>query len=68
MRVASARRPAEKSLATTVRTPCALSMQMTARPTGPQPITIGDVAFLDLGSADGVPADGHRFGEGGEVW
>ena len=38
--VASARRPAEKSLAITVRTPLALSMQMTASPTGPQPTTI----------------------------
>jgi hypothetical protein len=38
--VASARQPAEKSLAITVRTPCALSMQITARPIGPQPMTI----------------------------
>ena len=38
--VASARRPGEKSLAITVRTPCAFSMQITARPIGPQPITI----------------------------
>ena len=38
--VASARRPAEKSLATTVRTPRALSIRITASPIGPQPITI----------------------------
>ena len=37
---ASARRPGEKSLATTVRTPWALSMRITPRPTGPQPMTI----------------------------
>ena len=37
---ASARRPAERSDATTVRTPRAFSQQITARPTGPQPSTI----------------------------
>ena len=37
---ASSRRPDEKSLATTVRTPLALSIRITPRPTGPQPITI----------------------------
>ena len=37
---ASSRRPGEKSLATTVRTPLALSIRITPRPTGPQPITI----------------------------
>ena len=36
---ARARRPGEKSLATMVSTPSALSWQITARPTGPQPIT-----------------------------
>src|SRR5450759_2923317 len=39
-REASSRRAAEKSLATIVCTPRALSRQMTARPIGPQPITI----------------------------
>ena len=37
--VASARRPGEKSLATTVRTPVALSIAITPSPIGPQPIT-----------------------------
>ncbi|CAM4205235.1 hypothetical protein NONI108955_14435 [Nocardia ninae] len=36
---ASSRRRGEKSLATTVRTPAAFSMLITARPIGPQPIT-----------------------------
>ena len=39
-RVASARRAAERSLATTVFTPRVFSSEMTARPIGPQPITI----------------------------
>ena len=43
---ASARRPGEKSLAMTVRTPLALSMQITDRPIGPHPITIATVRFL----------------------
>ena len=38
--VASARRPGEKSLATTVRTPEALSIAITPSPIGPQPMTI----------------------------
>ena len=37
---------AEKSLATTWRTPRALSMEITARPTGPHPITIATSRFL----------------------
>ena len=43
---ASARRPPEKSLAITVRTPLAFSMQITERPMGPQPMTIATVRFL----------------------
>ena len=61
--VASSRRPAEKSLATTVPTPCALSIAMTARPTGPQPITIASSPFFDLRPADRVPADRERLGQ-----
>ena len=38
-RFARARRPGEKSLATMVFTPRALRWQMTARPSGPQPMT-----------------------------
>ena len=37
--VASARRPGDRSLAMIVRTPVALSMPMTASPTGPHPTT-----------------------------
>ena len=36
---------------------------MTASPTGPQPMTIGDVLLADLRPAHGVMADGHRLGE-----
>ena len=43
---ASARRPAAGSLATIVRTPRAFSMQITARPIGPQPITIATSRFF----------------------
>ncbi len=42
---ASRRRAAEGSLATTVRTPRALSCRITARPTGPQPSTIAVSRF-----------------------
>ena len=45
-RVASARRAGDRSLATTVPTPRALSWQITIRPTGPQPITIAVSPFL----------------------
>ena len=44
--VASARRPAERSLAITVRTPDALSMQITDSPIGPQPITTATVRLF----------------------
>ena len=38
---------------------------MTARPIGPQPMTMATCALGDFGPAHGVPADGHGFGEGG---
>ena len=40
---------------------------MTARPTGPQPITIATSLFLISRAADGVPADRHRLGERAEL-
>ena len=46
---ANLRRLAEKSLATTVFTPAALSIKMTPRPTGPQPITMaGSLVLIRL--------------------
>ena len=73
--MASARRPGEKSLAITVRTPWALSMQITARPTGPQPITIATVLFLTsprrtacqptaIGSVSAPSSGGRPLGTG----
>ena len=43
--LAKARRPGEKSAATTVCTPFALRQRITPSPTGPQPITIATVRF-----------------------
>ena len=65
--VASARRPAEKSLAITVRTPRALSGQITARPIGPQPMTIATVRFLTSPRRTACQRDRHRLGQRGEL-
>ncbi|EUA06201.1 zinc-binding dehydrogenase domain protein [Mycobacterium kansasii 732] len=65
----------EKSLAITVRTPCALSMQITARPMGPQPITIATSRLLTsprrtacqptaIGSVSAAISGGRPLGTG----
>ncbi len=66
-RAARARRPAERSEATIVRTPRALSQQITARPTGPQPSTIATSRREIDGLVDRVQRDRHRLGEHGDV-
>ena len=59
--------PGREVAGDTVRTPLALSMQMTASPTGPQPMTIADLALADLAAPHRVQADRHRFGQGGQL-
>ena len=71
----STRRAAEKSLATTVRTPRALSMQMTASPIGPHPMTIATSRLpislrrtachpIAIGSVRALKSGGRQLGTG----
>src|SRR5579884_3844485 len=63
--LASARRRGEKSLATTVETPAALGMHMTASPTGPHPMTTA-ASFLGAPGVSvgllAVPREGPLVG------
>ncbi len=66
-RCARARRPGEKSEATTVFTPCALSMRIDAEADRPAADHDRDLALADLAAVDRVEGDGHRLGHRRDV-
>ena len=66
-RCASARRPGEKSLATTVRTPFAFSIRITPEADRPAADHDRDLPLADLAAAHRVPGDGHRLGQRRDV-
>ncbi len=67
MTVASARRPGERSLATTLSTPRALSRRDHGQADRAAAEDDGEVAASYLTSCHGVPGHRHRFGERGDV-